>query len=64
MIFFHLFNLHGKTPATDRLPRAKILLKIQTEYEMFKKYKMITTISKQGYEMPEGQIKFVTLSGS
>jgi hypothetical protein len=49
-------KLYDRSPATDHLFRAKVLkqierskrtlLKIQTEYEMFKKYKMQTSISK------------------
>jgi hypothetical protein len=49
-------KLYEKTPATDRLVRDKILdgieqserelSKIQAEYEIFKKYKMRTAISK------------------
>jgi hypothetical protein len=49
-------KLYEKTPATDHLLRAKILngmkqskrelAKTQAEYEMFKKYKMRTAISR------------------
>jgi hypothetical protein len=49
-------KLYKKTPATDRLARAKILngmeqskrelARTQAEYEMFKKYKTRTAISK------------------
>ena len=49
-------KLYDKTPVTDHLFRAKILKdiehskrtlsKIQAKYEMFKKYKMRTAISK------------------
>jgi hypothetical protein len=49
-------KLYKKTPATDHLVRAEIingieqskrdLSKIQAEYEMFKKYKTRTAISK------------------
>jgi hypothetical protein len=49
-------TLHDKAPETDHLFRAKVLReierskktlsKIQTEYEMFKKYKTRTAISR------------------
>jgi hypothetical protein len=49
-------KLHERSPVTDHLFRAKVLKqierskrtlsKIQTEYEIFKKYKMRTAISK------------------
>jgi hypothetical protein len=49
-------KLYEKTPITDHLLRAKILneierskrtlSKIQVEYDMFKKYKMRTAVSK------------------
>ncbi|MFL6420456.1 MAG: hypothetical protein ACJ71P_13785 [Nitrososphaeraceae archaeon] len=49
-------KLYEQTPATDRYARARIigglkkskreLAKTQAEYEIFKKYKMITAISK------------------
>ena len=49
-------KLYKKTPATDRLARAKILngmeqskrelARTQAEYEMFKRYKARTAISK------------------
>jgi hypothetical protein len=49
-------KLYGRSPLTDHLFRAKVLKqierskrtlsKIQTEYEIFKKYKMRTAISK------------------
>jgi hypothetical protein len=49
-------KLYDKTPMTDRLTRAKILngmkewkrdlAKIHAEYEMFRKYKTRTAISK------------------
>jgi hypothetical protein len=53
-------KLYEQTPATDRFARARIisgmnqskreLAKTQTEYEIFKKYKARTAISKYKYK--------------